>query len=239
MDDIDVKDSETDAIENHTTYTVKPDDTNIDLPIMPEEEEANPPDVHTSPQLPLRPVDFLGDPSGPDVDENQVPELLDNDNDSDDESEDENVEEAEVQDPEYDHYINETPPTPLVPSAIADDKTSASQGDLSIHTPPTSIPFSRPIRNSKGPLNLISQTDIIHSLLQATARKAMKNCPEIASLAIILELTNLTRKKVIRGRRLKDLTEAQRRKIISSQMNITSKIDPTSDGALQEQKHAL
>ena len=144
LDDIDVKDSETDAIENHTTCTVKPDDTNIDLPIMPEEEEANPPDVHTSPQLPLRPVDFLGDPSGPDVDENQVPELLDNDNDSDDESEDENVEEAEVQDPEYDHYINETPPTPLVPSAIADDKTSASQGDLSIHTPPTSIPFSRP-----------------------------------------------------------------------------------------------
>ena len=39
-----------------------------------------------------------------------------------------------VQDPEYDHYISETLPTPLVPSAIADDKTSASQGDLNIHT---------------------------------------------------------------------------------------------------------
>ena len=154
LDDIDIKDSETDAIENHTTYTVNPDDTNIHLPIMPAEEEANPPDVHTSPQLPLHPVDFRGNPSGPDDDENQVPELLDND------SEDENVQEAAVQDPEYDHYISETLPTPLVPSAIADDKTSASQGGLNIHT-------SNIRRNSKGPLNLISQTDIIHSLLQA------------------------------------------------------------------------
>ena len=58
----------------------------------------------------------------------------------------------------------------------------------------------------------------------------MKDCPEIAGPAIILELTNLTRKKVIRGRHLKDLTEAQRRKTIPSQMNITSKVDPTSDG---------
>ena len=43
---------------------------------------------------------------------NQVPELLDND--SDDESGDESAEEAEVQDPEYGHYNNETPPTPLL-----------------------------------------------------------------------------------------------------------------------------
>ena len=77
---------------------------------------------------------------------------------------------------------------------------------------------------------MISQTDIIHTLLHASAREAMKDCPEIAGPAIILELTNLTRKKVIRGRHLKDLTEAQRRKIIPSQMNITSKVDPTSDG---------
>ena len=72
---------------------------------------------------------------------------------------------------------------------------------------------------------MISQTDITHTLLHAAARKAMKDCPEI-----IFELTNLTRTKVIRGRHLKDLSEAQRRKIIPSQMNITSKVDPTSDG---------
>ena len=214
----DIKDSETSTKRNHPTYNIKPVDTNIKMPIMLEEEEANHPDVHTSPELPLHPVDFRGGPFGPDDIENQVPELLDND--SDDESDDESAEEAEVQDPEYGHYNNETPPTPpLVTSTDADDKTSAIQGD--IHTPPISIPYSRPSRIRKAPdrLNLISQTDIIHTLLHATARKAMKDCPEIAGPAIILELTNLTRKKVIR-----------RRKIIPSQMNITLKVDPTSDG---------
>ena len=90
---------------------------------MPEEEEANPPDVHTSPELPLHPVDFRAGPSGPDDDEDLAPKLLDND--SDDESEDKTVEEAEVQDLEYDHCDNEIPPTPpLVTSTKADDKTS-------------------------------------------------------------------------------------------------------------------
>ena len=42
-----------------------------------------------------RTENFVVSPSGPDDDENLVPELLDND--SDDESEDKNVEEAEVQ----------------------------------------------------------------------------------------------------------------------------------------------
>ena len=81
-----IKDNKTNAKENRTTYNVKPDDANMKRPIMPEEEVANPPDVHTCPELPLHPVDFRGGPSGPDDDEDLVPKLLDND--SDDESKD-------------------------------------------------------------------------------------------------------------------------------------------------------
>ena len=49
----DIKGSETSPKRNHPTYNVKPVDTNIKMPIMLEGEEANHPDVHTSPELPL------------------------------------------------------------------------------------------------------------------------------------------------------------------------------------------
>ena len=54
----DIKDSETSTKRNHPTYNIKPVDTNIKMPIMLEDEEANHPDLHTSPELPLHQVDF-------------------------------------------------------------------------------------------------------------------------------------------------------------------------------------
>ena len=54
---------------------------------------------------------------------------------------------------------------------------------------------------------------------------------ETAEPAIMLELTNITKKGVLMGRHVRDLTPKQISGIIPSHMNITPKYSPTSDGS--------
>ena len=58
----------------------------------------------------------------------------------------------------------------------------------------------------------------------------MKEIRDIAEPAIMLELDNITKMGVLRGRHIRELSPAQVKKIIPSQMNVTTKVDPTSDG---------
>ena len=63
-----------------------------------------------------------------------------------------------------------------------------------------------------------------------TARKALKESPDEALPVIRQELETLLRKKVFRGRNYEDLTQAQRKGIIRSQMNVTQKYAPYRNG---------
>ena len=63
-----------------------------------------------------------------------------------------------------------------------------------------------------------------------TARKALKENPDEALQVIRKELETLLRKKAFHGRNYDDLTQEQRKGIIRSQMNVTQKYAPSSDG---------
>lgn len=86
-------------------------------------------------------------------------------------------------------------------------------------------PYVHPTRVRRPPekLNLLS-------VYHMTARKALKESPDEALPVIRQELETLLRKKVFRGRNYEDLTQAQRKGIIRSQMNVTQKYAPSSDG---------
>ena len=58
----------------------------------------------------------------------------------------------------------------------------------------------------------------------------MKENPVETAPAILTELQNLTKKKVFTGRHLHELSDFQRKRILRSQMNITRKVAPNSDG---------
>ena len=69
------------------------------------------------------------------------------------------------------------------------------------------------------------------SAYHITARGAMKEIPHLAEPAILLELSNLLKKKVFTGRHVRSLSKAQQASIIRSAMNVTQKVAPTSDGS--------
>ena len=69
------------------------------------------------------------------------------------------------------------------------------------------------------------------SAYHITARCAMKEIPELAEPAILLELSNILKKNVFTGRHFMSLSTSQKNSIIRSAMNITQKVAPTSDGS--------
>ena len=91
---------------------------------------------------------------------------------------------------------------------------------------PTPTPYIHPQRDRKPPtkLNLLS-------IYHITAKRALKESPETARPAIESELRTLVSKGVFRPVRIDKLTPFQRANIIRSQLNITQKFLPASDGA--------
>ena len=91
-----------------------------------------------------------------------------------------------------------------------------------------------PTRERKAPdrLNLTDISEKVASLciIHITAKRAMKENPVETAPAILTELQNLTKKKVFTGRHLHELSDFQRKRILRSQMNITRKVAPNSDG---------
>ena len=63
-----------------------------------------------------------------------------------------------------------------------------------------------------------------------TAIRAVKETPLQAKPAVIDELSNISKKGVLTGRLWEDLTPDQRRRILSSHINVTNKLAPNSDG---------
>jgi hypothetical protein len=88
--------------------------------------------------------------------------------------------------------------------------------------PPPVVPDPRPQRQRRAPDRL--------NLAHITARKALKDDPGQALPAIQLELRTLLMKKVFRPRLASEMSEAQERSIVRSQMNVTRKVSPASDG---------
>ena len=114
---------------------------------------------------------------------------------------------AETNDDPGDSYGPE-PTTPVVPPVIA-----APQ------------PYIHPTRTRRAPdrLNLLCVNHM-------TARKALKENPDEALPVIRKELETLLRKKAFHGKDYNELDHAQRKGIIRSQMNVTQKYAPSSDG---------
>lgn len=97
-------------------------------------------------------------------------------------------------------------------------------------------PRRNPARSRKPPdrLNLSAVSNNKSNNLSAyhiTARRAMKEIPELAEPAILLELSNLLKKRVFTGRHFHSLSKTQQASVIRSAMNVTQKVAPTSDGS--------
>ena len=83
-----------------------------------------------------------------------------------------------------------------------------------------------PTRERKPP-NRLSLTSVFH----ITAKRALREDPTTARPAIEAELRTLIAKGVFRPVKQNTLTEEQRRSVIRSQLNVTQKYLPTTDGA--------
>ena len=68
------------------------------------------------------------------------------------------------------------------------------------------------------------------SSFHITARRAIKEIKDIAEPAIMLELANITEIKVLKGRHLRELSPSVVKGVIPSHINVTTKVDPDSDG---------
>ena len=68
------------------------------------------------------------------------------------------------------------------------------------------------------------------SSFHITARRAIKEIKDIAEPAIMLELANITKMKVLKGRHLREHSPSQIKGVIPSQLNVTTNGDPASDG---------
>jgi hypothetical protein len=92
---------------------------------------------------------------------------------------------------------------------------------------PTSAPtpYVHPQRTRRPPekLNLLS-------IYHITARRALKENPKEALPVIRQEVEILQHKRVFHGIEYKSLTQTQTKGIIRSQMNVTQKYAPSSDG---------
>jgi hypothetical protein len=91
--------------------------------------------------------------------------------------------------------------------------------------PPAQQPHVYPTRTRRAPdrLNLIC-------VYHMTARKAIKESPDEAIPVIKKELVTLLDKHAFHGVKYDDLNPDQRKGIIRSQMNVTQKYAPSSDG---------
>ena len=109
--------------------------------------------------------------------------------------------------------------------------TAASMGsneDIRHRVPrdkPLTVPYAHPQRDRRPPtkLNLLSVYHI-------TAKRALRESPETARPAIESELRTLVSKGVFRPVHISKLTPFQRANIIRSQLNVTQKFLPSSDG---------
>ena len=70
----------------------------------------------------------------------------------------------------------------------------------------------------------------LYGVYHMTAKRALKENPDGALPVIRQELETLLRKRVFHGRDYATLTDPQRKSIIRSQMNVTQKYAPSSDG---------
>ena len=122
---------------------------------------------------------------------------------------------------------NHSPPEP--PTAAGHDHEETLSGDSAPMPgpppPPTPAP-SRPVRDRRPPdrLNL-------YSVFHMTARRALREDPATARPAIEAELKTLISKGVFRPVQVSALTPTQRAGIIRSQLNVTQKYLPTTEGA--------
>ena len=204
----------------------EPEDSPLDEP-----ENSSPPEIEHRPRV-LRPADDLrggagvADPAGggtvptymdePDSDTDQSNDEYDGNNDADDQD------------------STEISPTPSPPPPDLVVQTSPDTVRLENVSPAIAAPPLRPTRTRRAPdrLNLLAHTQPseVYSCYHITARRAMKEIKDIAEPAIMLELANITKMGVLRGRHLRELSPTQVKKIIPSQMNVTTKVDPASDG---------
>jgi hypothetical protein len=85
--------------------------------------------------------------------------------------------------------------------------------------------FSRPQRDRRPPERLN-----LHSMFHMTAKRALREDPATARPAIEAELKTLIDKGVFRPVKVSSLSPTQRAGIIRSQLNVTQKYLPTTDG---------
>jgi hypothetical protein len=135
--------------------------------------------------------------------------------------------------------IHETAATEERGMPLAADET-APQTPYTEEAPDATVRRTTPIPTSLTPI----QSTYVHpsrirrppeklnlySVYHMTARRALKENPGEALPIIRQELETLLRKGVFRGRDYASLTENQRKGIIRSQMNVTQKYAPSSDG---------
>ena len=145
-----------------------------------------------------------------------MPDLVD---DSDDE--DDNVNAQDIFLPDY-------PVLPVVVSPIAaEDPPNLNEETLSVsYTRPTRI------RKASERLNLFASVPELerYSYFHITVRRAMREIKDTAEPAIMLELANITKMKVLKGRHLREHSPSQIKGVIPSQLNVTTNGDPASDG---------
>ena len=123
-------------------------------------------------------------------------------------------------------------PIPISPSLHLDTTRTRGQTDHTEDTDQISTTtYSRPfrIRGAPDKLNLVAS--IRYSMFHIFAKRAMREIRKTTEPAIMLELSNITRKGVLMGRHMRDLTPTQINGIIHSHINITPKYSPTSDGS--------
>ena len=114
--------------------------------------------------------------------------------------------------------LSEEPPSPQ-------EMELAPTIDLPV-APPAPAEPRYPVRERKPP-NRLSLTSVYHM----TAKRALREDPTTARPAIEAELRTLIAKGVFRPIKQSTLTEEQRRSVIRSQLNVTQKYLPTTDGA--------
>ena len=113
-----------------------------------------------------------------------------------------------------------------VTTTVDDDDNITTNGPRSMDPPSPALQqhvYPTRIRRAQDRLNLLCVNHM-------TARKALKENPDEALQVIRKELDTLLRKKAFHGRNYDDLTQEQRKGIIRSQMNVTQKYAPSSDG---------
>ena len=181
--------------------------------IQPERPPSPPPTTHRA--------DDLLSPTRADIDRRGVPlvhsdDILDNG----------------VPDARDEPLTADTPLTAEddINASAASENGNEEDAHSEMETPDTSpasapLPYAHPQRIRRPPekLNLLSVYHI-------TARRALKENPNEALPVIRQELETLLRKGVFHGIEYTSLTQTQRKGIIRSQMNVTQKYAPSSDG---------